>query len=150
MEELKPHKEYQILGQTVKVHCVSEDGGSVWKIVDENDIMFTPHCVVKFTASSDTFKRNDLKVRFEDHAFAVTSCWNWRSPRSQDKVKEAQGEGGLRPYTEYEGSEGHLFFGRALASSQLDALNSNAGKVGEVEVKYEWVDGACSVSRCAT
>ena len=65
MEELKPHKEYQILGQTVKVHCVSEDGMSVWKVVDEKDITFTPHCVVRFTASSDTFQRDDLKVRFE-------------------------------------------------------------------------------------
>lgn len=65
MEELKPHKEYQILGQTVKVHCISEGGKSVWKIVDDNDITFTPHCVVRFTASSNTFQRNDLKVRFE-------------------------------------------------------------------------------------
>jgi len=66
VEELKPHKNYQILGQTVKVHCVSEGGKSMWRVVDENDITFTPHCVVKFTTSSDEFKWNNLKVRFEN------------------------------------------------------------------------------------
>ena len=66
----------------------------------------------------------------------------------QDKVKEAQGEGGLKPFTEYEGSEGHLFFGRALTNAQLDALNSKAGKIGDVEVGYKWVDGAFSASYC--
>ena len=64
----------------------------------------------------------------------------------QDKVKEAQGEGGLKPFTEYEGTEGHLFFGRALTDTQMDALNSKAGKVGEVEVSYKWVDSAFSAS----
>ena len=54
----------------------------------------------------------------------------------------------MKPFTEYEGSEGHLFFNRALTDAKLDALNSKAGKVGEVEVQYEWLDGVYSAPRC--